>query len=81
MRLMDSSIHRDDHSGLFPPHFSRPCLKRFLGPGDHADLETWRPVILVGHHKQPPRYRPPIAVRTGTIGQLLVGYVHDRTQG
>jgi hypothetical protein len=42
MRLMDSSIYRGDHSGLYPAAFSPPLFEALLGPkgpqGYHAEL-------------------------------------------
>ncbi|KAI0290463.1 hypothetical protein BC826DRAFT_913080 [Russula brevipes] len=37
MRLMDSSIYRADHSGLFPPAFAPPTFRKLFGPpGPHG---------------------------------------------
>ena len=42
MRLMDSSIYRNDRSGLYPPALGPPLFEALLGPpgpyGHHAEL-------------------------------------------
>jgi hypothetical protein len=79
VRLMDSSIYREDRSGLSagacPTHIYGPVWT----PGTVwiPQRRSWRPVVLVGHREQPQRDIPTVVIRLGS-DQLHVGHVwHD----
>ena len=43
-RLMDSSIYREDHSGLFPPALSPPTFEALFGPPEPDGLYVHAPL-------------------------------------
>ena len=83
-RLMDSSIYRADHSGLFPPAFSPPTFEALfgpLGPGEQydaamGDQSYWWAIV----NNRTELFRPlsyDWAVTSCELNMFMTGLGHD----